>query len=74
MTATKQKVSRYDRVFKTMKSRRWIKGSDITQPEVGGSEGLRRVREMRSRGAEIAMRRIPGSMQFEYRMVKPPTK
>ncbi len=57
-------------VEKKLRSRRWIKGYDLQK--VGGSEALRRVRELRADGAEIKMRRIPGSTAFEYRMIKAP--
>lgn len=57
-----------ERVYNALRSRRWTPGFDLTSPEVGGSEGLRRVRELRAQGFEIKTRRIEGSNAFEYRL------
>lgn len=37
----------------------WVNGPEICSPAVGGSEGLRRVRELREDGFPIVMRRHP---------------
>jgi hypothetical protein len=56
-------------VYNVLKSRRWTPGWELTAPDVGGSEGLRRLRELRADGFEIRSRRIEGSTAFEYRLV-----
>lgn len=57
------------RVYNALKSRRWTPGYELTTPEVGGSEGLRRLRELRAEGFEIKTRRMENSNAFEYRLV-----
>lgn len=47
----------------------WVRGSRIASPEVGGSEGLRRVRELRAKGWYIEQRRRGDSTEREYRLV-----
>lgn len=37
----------------------WVNGPEICAPSIGGSEGLRRVRELREDGFPIVMRRHP---------------
>jgi hypothetical protein len=66
------RMTRKGAVLKALKPRRWVAGYELTKPAVGGSEGLRRVRELRSDGYEIKMRRIPGKQAYEYRLVKTP--
>lgn len=39
--------------------RRWVDGPEIANESVGGSEGHRRLRELRSEGHQIQMRRHP---------------
>lgn len=58
-----------ERVYNVLRSRRWTPGFDITSPDVGGSEGLRRLRELRAQGYDIKTRKIEGSNAFEYRLV-----
>lgn len=58
-----------ERVYDVLRSRRWTPGFALTEPEVGGSEGLRRLRELRAQGFEIKRRKIEGSNAFEYRLV-----
>lgn len=48
----------------------WVPGWTLSRPEVGGTEGLRRLRELRKDGVDIEMRRIDGSMAFEYRLAR----
>lgn len=56
------------RVAKLLASGRWHSGPEICDPNVGGSEGLRRLRELRAQGWDIEKRRIPNSDAFEYRV------
>jgi biotin operon repressor len=62
--------TRKGRVLKTLRSRKWTPGYELTQPEVGGTEGLRRVRELRSEGYKIESRRMKDSRAFEYRLAR----
>lgn len=66
------KLTRKDRVLNALRPRRWVPGHELTKPDIGGSEGLRRVRELRSEGYEIKMRRQPGKQTHEYRLVRMP--
>lgn len=47
---------------------RWVPGYNLTTPEVGGSEGLKRLRELRAAGFTIEKRRMANSHAYEYRM------
>lgn len=58
-----------ERVYNILKSRRWTPGYELTAPGVGGSEGLRRLRELRADGFEIKSRKIENSNAFEYRLI-----
>ena len=44
----------------------WIAGFQIACPEVGGSEGLKRLRELRTDGWPIIKRKSAGSTAYEY--------
>lgn len=48
----------------------WVRASEITHPAVGGSEGLRRVRELRAKGWNITQRKREDSTEREYRLEK----
>jgi biotin operon repressor len=50
----------------------WVPGPDLAGPESGGSEGLRRVRELRTKGWKIETRRMKGRDAWEYRLIAPP--
>lgn len=63
-------MTRKEAVFSTMKTHRWVPGYALTLPEVGGSEGLRRLRELRAEGYPIKQRKMKDSQAFEYRMEK----
>jgi hypothetical protein len=59
-------------VFLTARANHWVPGPEIADPAVGGSEGLRRVRELREPrygGHVIEVRRMSGSDAYEYRLV-----
>lgn len=62
-------MTRKQRVYAALKSRRWTPGFELTTPEVGGSEGLRRLRELRADGYDIKVRRSTDGDYFEYRLV-----
>lgn len=48
----------------------WVNGHLLCAPHLGGSEGLRRIRELRSLGYPIEKRRkpVPGSAEYQYRI------
>lgn len=50
----------------------WVDGTRLTTAEVGGSEGLRRLRELRSDGYLIEQRRHPdpGRDIWQYRLIE----
>jgi hypothetical protein len=48
----------------------WVSGWTLSRPEIGGTEGLRRLRELRAHGENNEMRRIVGSTAFEYRLAR----
>lgn len=47
----------------------WVHGPELCAPDCGGSEGLRRVRELRAEGFGIEKRPKAGSSAPEYRLV-----
>ena len=61
------------KVYQLMKDSRWHSGREICEA-AGGSEGLRRMRELRSelrgRGFIIERRKKADSREFEYRLSK----
>lgn len=64
--------TRKERVLDTLADGEWHDGYDLCHPGVGGSEGLRRVRELRAEGYSILKRLKPdrpeGSMVYQYRL------
>lgn len=58
-----------ERVLALMKDREWYPGHVIASPEVGGSEGLRRLRELRADGYDIERRRTPNGTTNDYRLI-----
>jgi len=46
----------------------WHKGSEISGPDVGGSEGLRRLRELREAGYTIDKIKDPCGDGYLYRL------
>lgn len=56
------------RVHALLEDRKWHAGHEITHPACGGSEGLRRVRELRQNGAVIEARKRGNGTEREYRM------
>lgn len=83
---TKTKTTRRDLVHNALKSARrgklvvdgkqvktsagWVPGHLLTSPAVGGTEGLRRLRELRNSGVRIEMKKIEGSSAYQYRIAK----
>lgn len=58
-------------VLRLLADGHWHTTAEISSAEVGGSEGTRRLRELRREGYEIQKRRH--SDQYEYRLDNPPT-
>lgn len=50
----------------------WTSGPELCRPEIGGSEGLRRLRELRAEGVNIEVRKAPykGLSTRHYRIVE----
>jgi hypothetical protein len=61
--------SRWELVLDLLKQEEWVSTAAICTPEVGGSEGTRRLRELRARGFAISKRKKFGSTQFEYHLL-----
>ena len=55
-------------VLKVLSDGRYHKTSEFLGPDKGGSEGMRRLRELKTRGYVIERRKINGSSQWEYRL------
>lgn len=61
---------RQQRVFDVLADGKWHDGPELTHPGVGGSEGLRRLRELREKGYPIEMRlKAKGKTTRQYRLV-----
>ena len=61
--------TRKGRVFALLRSREWVTGPEIANAEVGGSEGLRRLRELRADGWVIEEQKHPQRQVWMYRLV-----
>lgn len=59
-------MSKKEAVRKRLGRRRWVPGYELTKPGVGGTEGLRRLRELRAEGHKIEKRRAKTGSYFEY--------
>lgn len=46
----------------------WVTGAALCAPDVGGSEGLRRVRELRSAGVNVETRPARSGTGWDYRL------
>jgi hypothetical protein len=62
--------SRWELVLDLLKQEEWVSTAAICSPDVGGSEGTRRLRELRARGFAISKRKKVGSTQFEYHLIE----
>ena len=57
-----------DRVLMLLASNEWVSTWDLVQ--AGGTEGLRRLRELRNEGYVIEKRRKEDSAQWEYHLAR----
>lgn len=61
--------TRKERVHSYLKAnRKYVPGYELTTPEIGGTEGLRRVRELRADGINIVSRKNPETGIYEYKI------
>jgi len=71
-------MSRKEAVLKllTENLNAWIEGPEIASPEIGGSEGLKRLRELRDEGHNIEAKRHPDKNRdiWLYRLSSEPKK
>lgn len=56
-------------VLRILQDGRWHSTAELDHPAVGGSEGTRRLRELRKLGYTIEKRRHEGHDDFEYRLL-----
>jgi hypothetical protein len=61
--------TRRELVLDALRAAEWVDTATLSSKEVGGTEGLRRLRELRNAGFVIDKRRKKGSDQFEYHLV-----
>ena len=61
--------TRRGRVLNLMSDYGWHSTVDICAVDVGGTEGCRRLRELRAKGYTIAKRKKIDSTQYEYKLV-----
>jgi hypothetical protein len=47
----------------------WVGGPSLCNQAVGGSEGLRRLRELRALGYAIDKKKLPKQNYYSYRLV-----
>jgi hypothetical protein len=71
MAAVARKT-RKEKVIAALKGGRWTPGYELTKPSVGGTEGLRRLREARADGYVFGMRHMADGTGYEYRLIKKP--
>jgi len=62
--------TRRNNVLRLLEDGKWHSTAEINSPEVGGTEGTRRLRELRQMGHEIMKRKHAGHDDFEYGMMK----
>jgi hypothetical protein len=62
--------TRIGKVLNVLKDGLWHAGHELTGPAAGGSEGLRRLRELKERGYRIEARRIAGRASWEYKWIE----
>lgn len=67
-------MTRGERVLRVLQSHRgqWVDGPDLANAAVGGSEGLKRLRELRAAGWMIEKRKHPDPRRtiWQYRLVE----
>jgi hypothetical protein len=70
--ANRSALSRKEQVLAMLVRRRgeWVNGTELATAEVGGSEGLKRLRELRAEGYPIELRQHPDPNRdiFQYRL------
>lgn len=77
LAAERIEPKRGTRAFKVLEHLRsvrgeWVDGFDLATEEIGGSEGLRRLRELRKAGWDIEERPHPtNDTAWQYRMAPP---
>lgn len=66
-------MTRQNEVLERLEQGGWIDGTDLANGEVGGSEGLKRLRELRAAGHAIERRKHPDPERaiWQYRLVEP---
>ncbi len=47
---------------------KWVPGYELVTPEVGGTDGLRRKRQLCAMGFPIEKRKMQNSRAYEYRI------
>lgn len=64
-------MTRAEQVLRVLQEARgsWVDGTLLATAEVGGSEGLRRLRELREAGYPIETRKHPTRAINQYRLV-----
>lgn len=64
-------LSRKAQVLQRLRQGDWVDGPDLANEEIGGSEGLKRLRELKADGHDIRMRPHPDKARsiFQYRLV-----
>lgn len=67
-------TTRQDQVLSRLRETRglWVDGPELANEQVGGSEGLKRLRELRQQGHDIRMRRHPDSRRsiWQYMLME----
>jgi len=67
------RVTRKEKVLRVLQAHpgQWVNGTDLATAEVGGSEGLKRLRELRADGYHIEKRKHPDPRRaiYQYRIV-----
>ena len=64
--------TRREAVLALLEDRGWHETAEIESADVGGSQGTRRLRELRSQGYVIEKRKKEDSSQYEYQLVSHP--
>lgn len=63
-------ASRRAKVLKLLLDGRWHTTSEIESAHVGGSQGTRRLRELRAAGYRIVKQKCEQGTQYEYSLVQ----
>lgn len=72
--ANHSSITRKDQVLRRLSEARgeWVDGPELANEKVGGSEGLRRVRELKAEGYPIHERKHPDPERdiYQYRLAR----